>query len=100
MPLITNRKIPGARVIGKGQRFKAAGMVRLFQRQAELLPARWVYLYLDTSDKGGKGRIARHSWLYYAKPKSILSCKRSTDLMVETASKKLEKQLFDSLPCC
>jgi len=98
MPSIRNQRINGAKEIHDLK--VVNGMVGLTYAQASKLPARLVYLWLDKSDKGWKGRVACHWWRYFAKPMSVLSCKHSTKLMVETASKKLEKQLFDSLPCC
>ena len=95
MPNFLNTRIPGAKQVRS-----ATGMMRLNYTQACKLPSRWVYMVLNTQDRGSKGRPANHWWRYYAKPKSVLSCKRSTKHMIEFASKMIERQLLDSLPLC
>lgn len=89
MPKLIGRTIPGSIRISDNAK-AGPGVVRIRYAQAKLLPCERVMCSLDTTDRGGPGRVAKRWFRWFATAAHILECQESTIAMREAAHEAIE----------
>jgi hypothetical protein len=93
MPKFIGRVIPGAVRIEDNA--SPPGLVRLTFAQAKLLQGHNIRCSLDTSDRGGEGRLAKRWMRWLAEPAAIIACSSASTAMLIKAARELNLSLVD-----
>ena len=89
MPKMIGNSIYGATHIAQHNARPSDDLVRLSYSQAVLLPASDISCSLDTTDRGGPGRVGKRWFRWFAAPRTILAHPRSTQIMRARAARTI-----------